>query len=109
MKRKPSVKLLQDFLNMYCIDGVIKVHAEARLFIKFLYENKIYNKFLYNFLYVKIKTNRSLDICANPESYIGYAFPWHLTNEGKFFWSNMDSRWRATLEQHYMGYLIYAC
>lgn len=109
MKQKSSITLLQNYLNMYRIDGEIKIHSDARLFIKFLYENNIYNKFLYNFLYVKNKITRSRDVCDEPSAYIGYAFPWHLSNEGKVFWYNMDRRWRETLEQHYMSYLIYAC
>lgn len=106
MKRGLSAKLLQNYLNMYCIDGVMKVHTEARLFIKFLYENNIYNKFLYNFLYLR---SHCFDPCVESRLYISHAFPWQKTAEGYKFWDMLDDRWRNTLERYYMRYLIYAC
>ena len=80
---------------------------QIKLFIRFLKENKVYEKFIYNFdIYIKhrrLRRRKCLFSFKNymkdtePEYYLFDSFEWVNTPEGGCFWADMDTKWRTFL------------
>ena len=81
------------------------------LFVKFLKDHKIYDKFIRNVINWRrnLKTDHrkygipDLDkFCEQLDrsSYLSYAFSWDKTPEGFLYWADVNSSWHEILKYH---------
>ena len=80
-------------------------HDFFNMFIKFLYENKAYSNFMYNFAHADkhwvfrhhYRKNFAHYYEEIVNDYISDAFLWKHTPEGNDFWSVLDIKWRKKI------------
>lgn len=75
-------------------------NIEKKLFIMFLKKNKIYYR------YIKYKPRVYFNTHSDPYCWIGWAFPFHYTVEGQYFWGIMSGKWQKVLRNYRKNNII---
>lgn len=89
------------FENKFVIQ---KKNDITAVFLRFLTKNHILSKYLTALHKANYGTERSFlnsywSPLTDPESYIGSAFPWECTPEGRDFWINKHHLWVKELNK----------
>lgn len=70
-------------------------------FIRFLYSNKIYGLFFYNFSDTKNRTwLAKYNLMTHPTQFIKFAFDWKNTPQGFDYWNKMDIVWTREFRKY---------
>jgi hypothetical protein len=73
------------------------------MFVKFLIQNKLVNKYVPNLLtskLVKVETVKEFMDQFPPERWVRNAFRWTDTSQDFMFWNNIDIMWNQILVNH---------
>lgn len=71
----------------------------VKMFIKFLYANGIYSKFMYNIISCKKYRQLNKNILG-PSGFIISSFAWYVTPEGSDFWGTINTKWISHLAKY---------